>query len=74
MSLPSSRVHHSLAPTPHYLLKQGGVGAWRKPGMPENMEVKQHFARGHLSFPCREPIHAAPDLVAKTILDVGFLD
>lgn len=42
--------------------------------MPENMEVKQHFARGHLSFPCREPIHAAPDLVGKTILDVGFLD
>lgn len=50
------------------------MGAWGKPGMPENMEVKQHFARGPFSFLCRGAIHAASDLVAKTILDVGFLD
>lgn len=42
--------------------------------MPENMEVKQHFARGHLPFLCRGAIHAASDLVAKSFLDVGFLD
>lgn len=46
------------------------MGAWGKPNMPENMEAKQHFARGHLSFLCRGAIHAASDLVAKTILDV----
>lgn len=41
--------------------------------MPENMEGEQHFARGQLYFLCRGLSHADTDLVAKTILDVGFL-
>lgn len=49
----------------------GGYG--RNLGMPENMEGKQQFARGHLSFLCRGPSHVGPHMVAKTILDVGFL-
>lgn len=44
--------------------------AWE---MSENVGEGQHSARGCLSFLCRRPSHIAPDLVAKPILDVGFL-
>lgn len=34
---------------------------------------EQHLARRSLSFLCRGPSRVGPGLVAKTILDVGFL-
>lgn len=69
-STPSLFAPHSALLTQVVVVVAGGC---RRNLMPETMEVEHHFARRRLSFLCRRPILAAPDLVAKTILDVAFL-